>query len=255
MLPESRPLTDAASRAGGESDRDPMADSAHTPSRAPSRPTAPDRRAAVGERPPRFSTRSAYSRFVGAMKIVLPALAVGIVLLVLVWPRVMPDESRFRIGLSDLTPESADTLSMVNPRFQGRDRQDRPFSIVARKATQAAQNADTVKLDQPKADITLADGAWVALTARSGVYHRDTKTLDLNGNISLFHDRGFELRTTEAHIDLRTGNAHGDAPVQGQGPAGTLKAQGFRLENGGETIVFTGRSRLTMFTGQGEARP
>jgi lipopolysaccharide export system protein LptC len=189
------------------------------------------------------------------MKIILPALAVGIVLLVLVWPRIMPDESQFRIGLSDLAPESGDALSMINPRFQGRDSQNRPFSIVAEKATQPADGARAINLAQPKADITLADGAWVALTADSGVYHRDTKTLDLSGHVSLFHDRGFELRTTAAQVDLRTGNARGDAPVEGQGPAGTLSAQGFRLEDGGQTIVFTGRSELTVFMGKLEGKP
>jgi lipopolysaccharide export system protein LptC len=256
-LPEPRPSADAPPRRTAESERDTMAHPAQTPSQpaprrgAGGRPSDP----ADATRPPRFSTQSAYSRFVGAMKIVLPALAVGIVLLVLVWPRIVPDDSQFRIGLSDLAPDSADTLSMINPRFQGRDGQNRPFSIVAEKATQAAEGAKQVELTQPKADITLADGAWVALTAAAGVYHRDTKTLDLNGNVSLFHDRGFELRTARAHIDLRTGNARGDAPVQGQGPSGRLTAQGFRLEDGGQTIVFTGDSRLTIFSDALEEQP
>lgn len=203
--------------------------------------------AAAGERPPRFSTQSAYSRFVTAMKLVLPALAVGIVLLVLVWPQIGPGESGFRVGLSELSPESADQLTMVNPRFQGRDSQDRPFSIVAQEATQPADDGRRITLDGPKADITLDNGAWVALTADSGVYHRDDQTLELSGNVSLFHDRGFELRTARTHIDLQTGNARSNAPVQGQGPAGTLSAQGFRFTDGGRTIVFTGRSRLTVF--------
>ncbi len=196
--------------------------------------------------PPRFAARSTYSRFVATMKVVLPALAVAIILLVLVWPRIVPEDSRFRIGLSELGPGAADNLSMVNPRFQGRDNRDRPFTIVAQKATQVADDTKRITLDRPEADITLADGAWVALTADSGVYHRQDKTLDLRGHVSLFHDQGFEMHTTRVQIDLASAAAHSDSPVEGHGPAGTLNAQGFRVRDQGQTIVLTGKSRLVV---------
>lgn len=198
-------------------------------------------------RPPRLSTRSTYSLFVSLMKIVLPALAVAIILLVLVWPRIMPEDPRFRIGLSDLDPEAAGNLSMVNPRFQGRDSQDQPFSIVAEKATQPKSGTNRIDLAKPKADITLDEGTWIALTADNGIYSRTGKTLDLSGHVSLFHDQGFEMRTARARIDLEQGRASGDAPVTGQGPAGHLEAEGFRVRDRGQTIVFTGSSRLTIY--------
>lgn len=194
--------------------------------------------------PPRLAARSVYSRCVGTLKIVLPALAVAIVLLVLAWPSLVPEDSRFRIGLSDLTPEATDELSMVNPLFQGRDNQDRPFSIVAEKARRAPDGKQHITLEQPQADITLADGAWVALSADTGAYDRRAKTLVLRGNVSLFHDQGFEMHTSRAQIDLAEGSARSDSVVEGHGPAGTLSAQGFQVRDQGQTIVFTGNSRL-----------
>ena len=240
-----------------------MADPVETAPPEPERPGPGKRRrrktrgADAAERPPRFSTRSRYSLFVSTMKVVLPALAVAIILLVLAWPRLVPDESQFRIGVSDLSPDAADNLSMINPRFQGRDSHDRPFSIVARKATQIDGGRRRITLDAPKADITLADGAWVALTADSGIYDRKAESLDLSGNVSLFHDRGFEMHTARAHINLRAGSARSDSPVSGHGPAGRLNAQGFRLREEGQTIVFTGHSELTLYPadGDGGARP
>lgn len=197
-------------------------------------------------KPPRLSGRNAYSVFVGLLKLLLPALAVALVLLVVVWPQVHDGDNRFRIGISELGPGEADSLSMVNARFEGVDDENRPFTITADVATQAAGEPDLIELQLPKADITLADGAWVALSARSGRYHRAAKRLELSGEVSLFHDRGFELHTTAAEIDLDSGVASGDRPVSGQGPSGTLAAEGFRVEAGGERIVFTGASRLEM---------
>jgi len=204
---------------------------------------APDRQ------PPRLSMRNGYSLFVGTLKVVLPALAVALILLVVVWPQLVPEDSRFRVGLSDLAPDSAGKLTMVNPRFQGVDAQDRPFSVVAQTATQEKSGADVVELDQPKADITLKDGAWLALTADHGTFDRASQTLHLDGHVSLFHDRGFEMRTETAHVDLKAGTARSDTPVAGQGPAGHLEAEGFRLEDKGGTIVFTGKSKLTLYDG------
>ena len=198
----------------------------------------------VSHAPPRLSRRSGYSLFVGAMKVILPALAVGILLLVLVWPSLMPEDTRFRIGLSDLGPEGGGELSMINPRFQGRDKAGRPFSVVAERATQPSEEGGRVELTAPKADITLADGAWLILGARAGTYHREREVVNLRGDVSLFHDRGFEVHTARARLDLAAGEASSDSPVSGHGPAGRLEAEGFRLYDGGRRIVLLGRSRL-----------
>ena len=197
--------------------------------------------------PPRLSVRDGYSLFVGTMKLVLPALAVAMILLVVVWPQVVPDESSFRIGIADLAPEQVDNLQMVNARYQGRDEQGRPFTVLADTATQKSSGANEVKLERPQADITLEDGAWLTLGAKDGTYWRDSEKLHLVGNVNLFHDNGFEMHTKEADVDLKAGQASSNTDVEGHGPAGTLQAQGFRLLNKGERIIFTGKSQLTIY--------
>jgi lipopolysaccharide export system protein LptC len=192
--------------------------------------------------------RSSYSLFVGTMKLVLPALAVAIVLLVVVWPQLAPDERSFRVGVSDISEEDAGTLTMTNARFQGHDEQGRPFTVSADSASQANSGAELIELDKVHADITLADGAWVSVTADSGTYHRSDEDLTLQGSVNLFHDRGFEMRTERVEVDLKAGKATSDTAVEGQGPSGTLKAEGFRVLNKGERIQFTGKSRLKIFT-------
>lgn len=197
--------------------------------------------------PPRFSGRSGYSLFVVFMKVLLPALATAMILLVIAWPQISPTEERFRIGVSSISLEEAENLSMLNPRFDGIDERNRPYSVTADIAVQESGSADVVDLELPKADMSMDDGSWVAVMAKSGRYHRKEETVDLVGDVVMFHDEGFEVKTDIAHVDLQAGVAEGDRPVEAQGPTGTLTSEGFRVEERGERIFFTGKSRMVMY--------
>ncbi len=210
-------------------------------------PTRNDTRLAGVNQPPRLSGKSPYSVFVGFMKILLPALAAGLILLVVVWPQLRQEEDGIRSGVGKLTQDQAQNLSMLNPRFDGIDEKNQPYRVTADEATQISPESPLIDLAMPKADITLKDGTWLALTANSGRYNRDGETLNLEGEVNLFHDRGFELRTESVRIDLSTGTAQGSQPVEGQGPTGTLHSEGLRILERGNHIIFTGRTRLVMY--------
>lgn len=203
----------------------------------------------AGRQPPRFSGRNRYSLFVGLMKVVLPAIAAALILLVIAWPQLTFKDDRFRLGMGRLTLDQADSLTMLNARYQGVDERRQPYTITADMATQSRQDDDLIDLELPKGDMTLSDGAWLALNARSGEYRRSAEILDLSGGVSLFHDRGFELRSESARINLDGGTAEGRQPVQGQSAFGTVDAEGFRVLDRGQTIIFTGKSRLILQPG------
>ena len=203
--------------------------------------------------PPRMSVGNRYSIFVGFMKMLLPAVAVALILLVVAWPKFVFDDNRFRLSISKLGPEQAESLTMLNARFDGVDEENRPYTLTADMATQSEREKDLVDLELPKADITLPDGTWLALTAQQGQYRRERQVLDLAGSVSLFHDQGFELRTESARVDLKNGTASGNQPVQGQGETGLIDAEGFRVYDRGERIVFTGKSHMFIFPGAEEA--
>jgi lipopolysaccharide export system protein LptC len=185
-----------------------------------------------------------YSIFVGFMKVLLPALAAALMLLVVAWPQFTIDDGGFRLSVSKLAPDQADSLTMLNARFDGLDEKDRPYTLTADMATQSDSDEDLVELELPKADITLEDGTWLALTARSGEYRQQSRILDLAGSVSLFHDQGFELRTEAARVDFAKGLAEGAQPVQGQGSAGFIEAEGFRVLDRGARIIFTGKAHM-----------
>jgi lipopolysaccharide export system protein LptC len=188
-----------------------------------------------------------YSQIVGFMKFLLPAVALGIATLVLLWPQLNPLDQRFRLAPVQVSIEDLENLRMVQPRYVGLDEHNQPFSIIAEQATQAKGSSDATDLAQPQGDLTTESGTWLAMTAEHGLYHQPDKTIDLWGGVSLFHDGGYEIATERARIDLDKGAADGDQPVQGQGPNSTLAGQGFRIRDRGARIEVTGQSRVVLF--------
>lgn len=198
---------------------------------------------------PRLARRHSaiYSYFVSLMKIVLPAAAVGLVLLVMLWPRFDSQEQRFSIPKVVVKPEDLENLKMQAPRYVGLDQQNQPFTVTAKLATQAATGSALTELEEPKGDIALKDGSWIAVEASHGVYDKQAETLDLTGAVTLFHDRGYELHTEHARVSFAPGTAEGAKPVRGQGPDVELSGEGFRLEDKGLRIFLTGQSRVVLF--------
>jgi lipopolysaccharide export system protein LptC len=185
-----------------------------------------------------------YTRFVSVLKYLLPILAAGLVLMLALWSQIRIDEGRFRIGMTEVAPIEVDKLTMSNPRFEGIDDRNRPFTVTADEASQVKDNANLVELSRPQADMTMEDGTWVALSADKGQFRRDTQLLSLEGSVSLFQDRGYELHTDQVHIDFKAGTAESHAPVFGQGPVGELSGDGLKLSDKGAVIQLLGDAHI-----------
>jgi len=186
-----------------------------------------------------------HSRFVQRTKWTLPAVAAALLVLVAIWPQLQAafEHIRFvpRIDLSE-----ARRLRMVQPRYSGIDRENRPFVLTADAATQTPRASDIISLDGPKADLTTNSGNWVQLSGDAGTYQSEPQLLDLYGNVELYQDRGNEFHTDSAHIDILNGTAEGHDTIDGHGPFGHITAEGFTLYNHGDVIIFTGKTNLVL---------
>lgn len=209
----------------------------------------------AGEPPRARPKRTTYSRFVLAMKLFLPTVALGLVVLVVLWPQIHIDSSQFTIGFARLKLSGGESPSMVNARFVGTDRRNQPFTVTADLAKSTSLGSSDVELEQPKADLGMNDGSAMMLTANSGLYAQADKTLKLQGAVNLFHDSGYEFKTAAADIDFATGSASGDKPVDGQGPFGEVHSEGFRITDNGKRLLFTGKAHLTILPGVKNGAP
>lgn len=227
------------------------------PARPPSRSLPTSGGAAPRLMPPPSRARAAPTagqmarrRFAVAWtKRLLPALALILLGAVVFWPEIEGNEDRSRVSFRRTVQPRAEALRVVAPRYQGVDEQNRPFTITARVGQQEGA-AEILNLEEPRGDITMGDGAWIYIQSRTGRYDKPAGTLDLAGDVTIYHDNGTMLLTQEAKVKMEAGTAEGDTPVAAQGGFGTLTAEGFRIRDSGAVVIFTGRSHAVLEGGR-----
>ncbi|HEY0835660.1 MAG TPA: LPS export ABC transporter periplasmic protein LptC [Azospirillum sp.] len=180
-----------------------------------------------------------YSRFVSLMKFALPALALALLALVAAWPSLTePPKPKIVADKGQ--------LEMIKPRYFSADEQNQPYSLVAVRAEQSADQPGIVLLDQPEAEMTERAGTWVTMRSDFGWYDQNTGILKMRGAVHVMRDDGNEFTTDEAFADVRNGTAWGDVKVAGQGPQGEINAQGFRMTDRGKVVQFLNSSSATV---------
>lgn len=207
------------------------------------------------ERPTVARTAARYGSLMRWLKLLLPSVAAILIGVVAIWPQINPRNDRIPLGFASVSKEEIDSLRMVKPRYIGIDARNQPYAITADTATQIGKGTNLVELEQPKADITLRNGTWVALTANSGTFSQQQHIIQLSENVNLFHDAGYDFHTNSAYIDLSAGTAYGQEPIEGQGPFGNIKAQGFRVIDRGERVIFTGKAKMTIYSRSAPSKP
>ncbi|HKR18968.1 MAG TPA: LPS export ABC transporter periplasmic protein LptC [Stellaceae bacterium] len=202
------------------------------------RPSDPERSSASLRR---------YSRFVGVAKRILPATALALLLLVAIWPRIQGAIDRVHFArMPKIDVSQARQVRMIDPRYSGVDRDNRPFIVTADSASQMPKVDDAISLDSPKADLTTNTGNWDELTAYVGLYQPQQQQLDLFGNVELYQDKGNALHSDSVTINMAQGTAVSHDPVEGDGTFGHVKAQGLRVLDRGQTMIFTGHASLDL---------
>ena len=187
-----------------------------------------------------------YSRFVSIMKIALPVAAALLLLVVIGVPLVREHQDRIKVPAVGGKDANGRSLSMTKARYSGTDDKGQPYSVTAESVRQGAASDKTIELNQPKAEITTTTGNAMSASANAGTYDRDKQEIELNGDVALYQHEGNELHTSQAHITLKDGGAHGNAKITGKGSFGTLEASGFIYNKDDQVIRFTGPARLVL---------
>lgn len=185
-----------------------------------------------------------YSKYVRILRLALPLVAIGIVGLLLSWPRV--EATMEPVPREAVVPDTVGKNELVNPRFESTDEKNQPFTVTATRAVQSARDPSVVLLESPAADITLTDGTILGAAAARGAYRQNADRLLLQGNVTLTQNEGYEVVTDKLLVNLKNREAWSDAPVAGRGPAGTLAATGLQAHGESGRLVFTGPVRLVL---------
>jgi lipopolysaccharide export system protein LptC len=201
------------------------------------------------------ASRDPYSRRVSLLKRVLPAGGLALLLLIIAWPQLGSVLERVRLALPAIDLRDARELRMINPRYAGVDRLGRPYVMTAGIARQVPSREDLVAFEKPHGDLRLNSGMHVIVTSLTGVYQSQTQLLDLFDDVNILRDDGTHFVTGSAHLDLSNNTGEGKDPVVGHSPSGDITAQGFKILDNGDTIIFTGAAEAVLKATRRNAKP
>lgn len=188
-----------------------------------------------------------YSRFVRSMRWLLPLCGIGLIGVVVLWPKM--EKKLVVIPKAELVQQPQNEIGeneLLNPHYETIDSNQKPVSVTAIRALQNQQNPNLIKLDQPNADLEMKDGAKVNIKAQNGTYEQDTQKLFLQNNVTIKHSSGYELSAEELRVDMVTQQAFSDKNVTIDGPAATIEATGLEgsVDNG--ILTFKGPAKLIL---------
>jgi lipopolysaccharide export system protein LptC len=192
----------------------------------------------------------AYSGFVKKLRWALPVLAMGILLVLMVWPRIdsIVENMRFKAPPIDkkALEQAATENRLLNADFSSVDSQGRPYHILADQAVQQNKDPNRVVLIRPNGTLKAGEADTITLKGDHGLFQQDTHYLTLTDNVVMTRSDGSVMKTSVLHMDLSTNSAQTDQPVAIDGPQGSIRAQGMDSRNGGATTVFTGPAKLIL---------
>lgn len=188
-----------------------------------------------------------YTRIVTFLKLFLPMIASILIAMILIWPQLISEKERFKINIGTPVFSRAEKLRMVNAKFFATDNKNQPYSLTADLAMEVEPGSMIVELTAPKADIMLADSAWVAATAARGVFAQKEEILNLQNGVSIFHDHGYQLEIDNITIDLKKNTAFSEDPVVITAPFGYIKGDGLLVTDKGDKIKITGKTKVILY--------
>jgi lipopolysaccharide export system protein LptC len=200
--------------------------------------------APVSWAPPLPSPSARRRQTVRVAKYVLPLVAVALLASIAMWPELSRNLASGRVTWRRLAVIDPDAGQMLRPRYHGMDERQRPYTVSAESAHRAGP--ERLNLTAPVGDLTLQNGTWLLLRAKTGVFIQHTNELDLSDAVTLYRQDGTIMRTATATMNLKLGAATSNDYTHAEGPFGTLDAEGFTLVDKGSVIQFHGPAKLVL---------
>jgi lipopolysaccharide export system protein LptC len=186
-----------------------------------------------------------HTKIVRFLRIILPLIAIAIVGTLLSWSSL--EKTMETIPDHSILPKTIGKNELIEPRFESEDDKKQPFIITAKRAFQSDKDQEIIFLEAPEAEITLNDGAWLAIESNHGAYKQNDERLLLEGLVKLFHDAGYQMETEKLKVNLKNKKAWSETKVSGQGPAGSLLADnGMTIDTETGIIIFKGPAKLIL---------
>ena len=163
--------------------------------------------------------------------------------------RVLP--ASVTIGAINL---SGARVTMDLPKLAGFRNDGRPYQVTAKSATQDIRTPGLVDLLDLQADIGMADKSRAQVSARNGHYDSGKEMLNLNSDVVLKSDSGYDVQLQSVDIDFHAGALTSDRPVSVTMRNGSIKADRMTITDNGKHLSFEGNVHSLLLPATADAK-
>jgi lipopolysaccharide export system protein LptC len=134
--------------------------------------------------------------------------------------------------------ESPTDTTTYELKLTGYDKENKPYSILAKKGRQDPVNKDIMYLDDMIVEFSNAAGSKYNIVAKSTVYNKKDETMDMKGDVVVRQGNRFTARMPQAlaHIKTKSLSTHEDVAVTFAD--GTITAKGMEILDDGNRTRF-----------------
>lgn len=141
------------------------------------------------------------------------------------------------------TVRAEEVVTMVNPRFTGRNIAGEAFVITADTARRRRTDSSVIDLVNPK----LVDEQGTQVVAPSGVFRQAAETLDLFESVKVTDRDGYMFNTAAARVHIMEGRVEGFEPLSGDGPLGDVRADSYEILDDGDRVILRGNVDMVIY--------
>lgn len=133
---------------------------------------------------------------------------------------------------------------VIDPKFIGIDKKERPFKIQALQAVKTIENKDLFLLEKPSGEIKNTNGGKTMVKSLKGKFDQKNQKVYLFNKVELANIDGLVFKTESAQIDLESNEIVGKEKIFGENNEGKISSEGFEITDQGNKVIFTGKANL-----------
>ena len=209
--------------------------------RAPSGAASP-RAVAPDRRDDAFRRAKRHSRRVRILKILLPVSAVVVAVAFFAVTRIASIND-FGVAVSGIAVSDGN-LVMSNPKMEGVNRDNRPYSMRADRAVQDGLVGGLVKLEGIDAKMPIGNDAFAMVEASRAFYDRDNNTIMFDQDLVVTTTDGMTVKLRTATMDIEKGDMSTNDAVSIKLVGTDIAASSMTVLENGKILIFENNVRM-----------
>ena len=141
---------------------------------------------------------------------------------------------------------AAGKLVMASPKLEGFTKDGRAYVMTAVRAIQNFDQQGAIDLEGIDARMPVDKDNWARVEAKTGVYDRDSNTLQLNTDIVVTTTDGMTARLNSAFLDVGKGTLKSADPVAIERLGTKITADSMEMLDNGKLLIFEKRVRMNI---------